>query len=155
MSRVDNQHESEPLVTPQNERVQIDLEMIPLVRALWALGLDTAGCCQNLGESVLWGGESDVKYGGRDRHALFYAGQAWLKMPTVDACGLLTVLARYPEFQDRLNRWTMPGAWECYVYLLADEGKVSPSPLAQVHFPQEQITEVTAVLTHEHEARRG
>ncbi len=47
-----NIHPYELLTTPEDEQVQIDTEMVPLVRALWARELVTMVCCQDIGESA-------------------------------------------------------------------------------------------------------
>lgn len=146
MSDVANIHPSRPLTTPAGDEVAVDLDMIPLVRALWALGLNTRGCCQDLGASINCGPDW-AKGPGRRRHGDFYAGQAWLKMPADDARTMLKILLRAdPRMRDRLNRWTRVDAWEVFVYLVADDDGVVPSHWAQIHFPREQLDEVTAAL---------
>ncbi|MGI5204065.1 hypothetical protein ACQEU6_21105 [Spirillospora sp. CA-108201] len=147
-------HPSEQLATPEGDRVSIDTEMIPLIRALWAIRLRTAGCCQDLGESILPAAAWETCT-GRRRHAHFYTGQAWLKMPKADACAFLSLVGTNPVFRERLNRWTMPDAWDSYVYITADEDGASLSTWAQVHFPRTQIAEVTDILTQERATRNS
>ncbi|WP_242895186.1 hypothetical protein [Actinomadura litoris] len=67
-------------------------------------------------------------------------------MPTDDACVLLGHMAGQPLFRQRLNRWTRPGAWESYLYLVADERSASPSAWAQIHIPNDQLPQVVAAL---------
>ena len=46
-------HPSTPLIPPHTEEpVEIDNDMVPLVRALWARGWQTMACCQDDGEAV-------------------------------------------------------------------------------------------------------
>jgi hypothetical protein len=148
MSDVANVHPSQRLVLPwdsDGEAVDIDVEVVPLVQQLWALGLQTAGCCQDLGESIITT-ESPTASAGRRRHAAFYQGQAWLKMPVDDAQHMLGILAKSPGFREQLRRWTHPDAWETYAYLLPTDDGVRMSSWAQVHFPNDQIGEVVELL---------
>ncbi|MFF0524088.1 hypothetical protein ACFYTC_35790 [Actinomadura nitritigenes] len=141
-----NIHPSRRLATPAGDEVDIDLDMIPLVRALWALGLSTAGCCQDLGASIRCGPRWATGP-GRRRHADFYAGQAWLKMPADDARTMLDLLLRaLPRTRERLNRWTRADAWDVFIYLVADGDSAVPSCWAQLHFPREHLKEVTTAL---------
>jgi hypothetical protein len=153
MSDVENVHPCQRLTTPAGESVDVDNGIAPLVVTLWALGLQTAGSCQNLGESIAVGPDWS-KGEGRLRRAAFYAGQAWLKMPADDGASMLSVLSELPKYRERFNRWTLPGAWESYVYLLASDDGVAPSRWAQIHFPAEQIGEVTEILSREDSRRR-
>jgi hypothetical protein len=43
-------HPTRRLHTPAGEPVEIDLDMVPLIRALWTLDLTTPGCCQDNGQ---------------------------------------------------------------------------------------------------------
>ena len=145
--RLTNVHPYERLTLPDGAEADIDLEMVPLVRALWAMNLETVACCQDLGESIT--AKSDWAGQGR-RHRAYLAGQAWLKMPTPDAQTMLGHLARSPVFAERFERWTHPEAWENYVYLLPgrdNNGGVQLSSRAQIHFPKPQIPEVVDALT--------
>jgi hypothetical protein len=141
MPDVKNVHRSERLITPDGAEVDIDVEMVPLIRQLWALGLPTAGCCQDLGESIVIGNSPS-----RTRHADFYRGLAWLKMPLPAGCELLGYLAERPEYAERLRRWTHPQAWLAQVHLVPGESGTIELGHAQIHFPREQLDEVTAVL---------
>ncbi|MFD0903584.1 hypothetical protein [Actinomadura sediminis] len=141
MPDVENTHPSRRLTTPDGVTADIDLDMVPLVKALWALHLRTAGCCQDLGESIA-SGPGWAQGPGRQRHAAYYTGQAWLKMPVTDAQTMLGLLLSHPDMEQRLNRWTRPGAWEVFSYLVADEGRIVQSGWAQIHFPKAQIPEV-------------
>lgn len=143
--RLTNVHPYERLGLPDGGTAAIDVGMIPLVRTLWVMGLKTAACCQDLGESIT--AESDRAGRGRRRHAAYLTGRAWLKMPTQDARTMLDHLAKSPIFAERFGRWTHPDAWENYVYLLPDQDGVQLSSWAQIHFPEAQITEVVNALS--------
>lgn len=146
--RLTSVHPYERLSLPNGGQADIDVEMVPLVRALWAMGLKTVACCQNLGESI--SAEPERAGQERRRHAAYLAGRAWLKMPTRDTQMMLCHLAKSPVFAERFGRWTHPDAWENYVYLLPgqdDDGGVQLSSWAQIHFPKPQITEVVDALT--------
>lgn len=142
-------HPSKRLASPGGGQVDIDLAMIPLMRALWACGMRTLGCCQDLGESIEKNGHgSPVPARDRQRHADFYKGRAWLKMPMPDANQLIAILGADPVFASRVRRWTHPEAWQCTVYIFpTDDGHARPADAAQINFPTEQIDEVTALLT--------
>ncbi|MFC6886838.1 MULTISPECIES: hypothetical protein [Actinomadura] len=145
MSEVPNVHDCERLVLPGGGEADIDVEIVPFVRAVWALGLATGGCCQDLGESIAANGTWTEEV--RARHSGYYLGQAWVKMPVDDASELLGVLAAHPSFDGRrLRRWTSPGAWENYVYLLPDDDGFGLASWAHLHFPKRQIGEVAALL---------
>src|SRR5712664_3422691 len=45
-------HSSQRLTTPDGTKADIDTEIVPLVRALWALGLTTTASCQDFGEGT-------------------------------------------------------------------------------------------------------
>ncbi|MFD0684336.1 hypothetical protein [Actinomadura fibrosa] len=139
---VTNVHPAARLALPEGGFADVDLKMVPLVQALWAMGLRTAGCCQDLGESSAFTGNE----AGRERFGQYYRGQAWLKMPVEDTRIMLARLAEHPRFRERFNRWTRPDAWENYVYLLAGDTDVQLSAWAQIHFPNDQLDEVTAIL---------
>ncbi|MFI0354232.1 hypothetical protein [Actinomadura sp. 9N407] len=141
-----NVHPYETLTLPDGGQADIDLDMVPLVRALWTLGLRTAGCCQDLGESVI--AERRPEETGRRRHADYLLGRAWLKMPSPDAMSMLSLLAERPHFAERFGRWTHPDAWDNYVYLLPGENGTQLSPWAQIHFPKPQLAEVIEALAH-------
>lgn len=144
-----NVHPSERLALPGGGGADIDVEMVPLMRALWRLGLGTRGCCQDFGESILGNGhQSTTSDDDRRRHAAFFAGQAWLKMPVDDAVALLDIVAGHDQFAERVRRWTHPEAWMSVIYVFpTDAGGVEPAKAVQLHFPREQIPDLTAALS--------
>jgi hypothetical protein len=80
-----NIHPCQRLTTPDNEQVDIDTQMVSLVQTLWARGLVTVACCQDIGESAA--GLRDPKRTTPSGHGGFveyYRGYAWLKMPLHD-----------------------------------------------------------------------
>lgn len=135
-------HPHEWLTTPDGARVEIDTGMVPLIREVWRLGFATTGCCQNLGESVITDGEP-----GRERHARFYTGQAWLRMPLDDAQRLLGLVAEHEPWRERLVRWTHPDAWNAFVYLEpAGDGTAQLAPTAQILFPSRHLPALIELL---------
>jgi hypothetical protein len=113
-----NIHAAQRLETPDGGEAGIDVDMVPLVRTLWAMGLRTAGCCQDLGESVAARPSWADEVIGPSRHANYWKGQAWLKMPLDDALILLSKVNDHAGFRERLTRSTHPDPWESYAYLL-------------------------------------
>lgn len=45
-------HPSRRLSVPGGGMADIDVAMVPLVRALWEVGMRTSGCCQDLGDRM-------------------------------------------------------------------------------------------------------
>jgi hypothetical protein len=143
-----NIHPYERLTTPDGEQVEIDTEMIPLVQALWARDLVTVACCQDIGESAA--GHRDPERTTTSGHGGFveyYRGYAWLKMPLDDGRRLLNALLG-TAFHDRVAiRWR-PGSWRMHVPLAYGKtDSIDLAEVAQLHFPREQIAELTAILT--------
>jgi hypothetical protein len=149
MSDLRQVHPTEPLITPEGEAIDIDAEMVPLIRRLWAVGMQTKGCCQDFGDSILNNGHrSTSPDDARQRFADFYSGQAWLKMPTTDAVRLISTISGHPRFADRLRRWTHPEAWMNVVYIFPDEEDgAALANAAQLHFPRVQLPELVTALT--------
>ncbi len=141
-------HPTQSLVTPGGEGYEIDIEMVPLIRRLWDMGLTTKGCCQDFGDSILNNGHRSTSPGdSRQRFADFYKDQAWLKMPTDDAATLVAMLGRHQKFAERMRRWTHPEAWMNIVYIFPEEGGASVANAAQLHFPRAQLSELVEALT--------
>lgn len=142
-------HPSERLPLPGGAgHADVDVEMVPLVRALWADGYTTVGCCQNLGESIEHNGHrSPVALQHRRRWAEFYRGHAWLSLPAGDARRLIGALGTHPVFGERVRRWTHPDAWMAVGYLFPTaDGRAEPEPLVQVSFPAAQIGQLLVAL---------
>ncbi|MGQ0778564.1 MAG: hypothetical protein ACT4NY_29825 [Pseudonocardiales bacterium] len=143
-------HGYERLTTPANEHVDIDTELVPLVRTLWARGLVTVACCQDIGESAA--GLRDPQRATPSGHGGFveyYRGYAWLKMPVDDGQKLLNTLLD-TSFHDRVTiRW-QPGSWRMHIPLVYNGTNcIDLANTAQIYFPREQIPELTAVLAGE------
>jgi hypothetical protein len=145
-------HPSERLTTPDGSQAEIDTEMVPLMRVLWALDLTTMASCQDFGEGTA--GQRRVNrctsgYGG-DAFIAYHKGYAWLKMPLPDAQRLGNSLLD-TEFGDKIAlRWT-PGSWRMHVSVVFDENRgIVLDDTAQIHFPRDQITSLTAILESIH-----
>jgi hypothetical protein len=77
-------HPSQCLTTPDGTQADIDTDIVPLVRALWALNLATTASCQDFGDGTAGQREANLRpsrYGG-DAFIAYHTGYAWLKMPT-------------------------------------------------------------------------
>jgi len=142
-----NIHPCQRLATPDNEQVDIDTQMVPLVQTLWIMGLVTMACCQDLGESVA--GLRDPERTTPSGHGGFveyYRGYAWLKMPLGDGKRLLNTLLGTP-FHDRVTLRWKPGSWRMHVPLVhGEKNGIDLAYAAQIYFPGEQIPELTAIL---------
>ena len=57
-------HPARRLTTPNGAEADIDVEMVPLVRTLWALDLTTTASCQDFGEGTA-GQRSANRHGTR------------------------------------------------------------------------------------------
>jgi hypothetical protein len=142
-------HESTALIPPQsNEPVEIDNNMVPLIRALWAKGWQTMACCQDNGEAV----EAERAHGPRDEptgHQGFieyHKGLAWIKMPVPDALSLLAKLCQHETFGPRVRiRWQR-GSWRMHIPVIYQEGQLGPARYVQIYFPNVQIAELTLVI---------
>ncbi|GAA4908279.1 hypothetical protein [Streptomonospora salina] len=142
-------HPVERLVLPDGGEADIDAELVPLMRALWSLGLSTLGCCQDHGEAIGDNGHrSPTSAQDRQRHADFYRGYVWLKMPNDDAKALVAILGEHPAFAHRVRRWTHPEAWMNIVYMFPEDegGGAELADAAQLHFPRSQLSELVGVL---------
>lgn len=141
-------HPSVSLTAPDGSQVEIDTEMAPLIHALWALGLATTASCQDFGEGTAGQRRANPhtpEYGG-DAFIAYYTGYAWLKMPVSDARRLGKMLLS-TEFHDRVALRWIPGSWRMHIPLVFDQDSgVTPEDTAQIHFPRNQITSLTAAL---------
>lgn len=137
-----NHHPIKRRTAPDGSRASIDVALVPLIKALWAAGYETIGCCQDLGESL-------HHY---ERKSAYWAGYALLEMPVEDACRLLDAVKGTPQFCDRMH-WAAPGAWEVSLPVMpfsmfgvAGEDEAAVAPWAQVHFPAAQAGDLTDVI---------
>ncbi|MFE4665462.1 hypothetical protein ACFRI7_06010 [Streptomyces sp. NPDC056716] len=137
-------HPHETLTAPQGEPVEIDAEMIPVVRALWRLGYATLACCQDVGEATAGvRAQADEPLGyGADAFIAYHRGWALLKLPVDDATRLVAQLAQEPAFADRVRLRWRPGSWRMNVPLTPD----GPDEAALLHIPRAQIPELVATL---------
>jgi hypothetical protein len=147
-------HASQRLPAPDGAEVDIDDEMVPLIRALWALGLTTVASCQDFGEGTAGqraASRHTPRYGG-DAFIAYYTGYAWLKMPLPDT-QLLARMLLSTEFHDKITqRWT-PGSWRMHVPLVFGEARgFALAKAAQIHFPRNQIPSLTSALGEIHRA---
>jgi hypothetical protein len=148
MSGLKQVHPTERLILPGGGDADVDVEMVPLIRRLWAMGLETTGCCQDFGESILKNGHRSTSTNdARQRWVDFYSGYAWLKMPTDHAESLVATLGRLPKFAERMRRWTHPEAWMNIAYIFpGDEDSADIADAAQLHFPRVQLPELVEAL---------
>lgn len=132
-----NHHPTKLLTTPNGERVEIDINLIPLIEALWGAGYDTIGCCQDLGESLR----------NYPRRATYWKGYVLLEMPIPDTYRLLDTVSRSRRFRNRMH-WAADDAWETAIPVLKTTGsRASMMPWPQIHFPASQLSDLTAVVS--------
>jgi len=143
-------HASARLVAPHSgEAVEIDNDMVALVRALWARGWQTTACCQDAGEAT----EAERAHGqpgestGHEGFIPYYRGWAWLKMPRPDALTLLTYLSDHETFGARVKvRWQR-GSWRMHIPVVHQGGRFTATPYIQIYFPKDQLAELAGALT--------
>ncbi len=143
-------HATTALIPPHaDEAVQIDNDMVPVIRALWAKGWQTLACCQDSGEAVA----AERDHGtpgeptGHRGFIEYHQGWAWLKMPTPDTLALLAVLSDDETFMERVRvRWRR-GSWRMQIPVIYQDDQFAPAPYAQIYFPSQQIDELAAALT--------
>lgn len=124
-------HPSETLTTPRGEHVQIDCGMVPLVQALWSMGMSTLQCCEDVGASIYGGGWLYPKP-RRVRYAAFWDGFAWVQMPVEDAADLVGLTVDI----------AVGHGWECSSPIKS-QGRLQ---IANLYFPAWQIDQVLTVL---------
>lgn len=146
-------HPHKHLTTPAGEQVGIDTAMVPIIESVWQMGFRTTACCQDVGEATR--AVRDQKsipagYDG-DEFIAYHQGYALLKMPCVDALQLVDRLAQAPAFRDRIqHRWEME-SWRMNVPLIHADGAAVLAEDAMLHFPSDQIPELTQALATLHE----
>jgi hypothetical protein len=131
-------HPQIQLVPPDSdEPVGIDVEMVPLIQALWLAGYRTITCCQDLGESVTIS----------PRHAAYWRGRALLELPAADALALAELAAAHGFPM----HWADPDAWEMSVpVLMLGARALVMDNMVQLKFPAGQLRHLTALV-----GRRG
>jgi hypothetical protein len=141
-------HPSQCLTTPDGTQADIDSDLVPLVRILWALNLTTTASCQDFGEGTAGQREANLRpprYGG-DAFIAYHTGYAWLKMPIPDAQRLANILLS-TEFRNNVARRWEPGSWRMHVPLVFSENRgIVLENAAQIHFPREQIASLTLTM---------
>lgn len=144
------QHHPSTRTTPpySDDAVEIDNAMLGLVQRIWAIGRQTMACCQDAGEAA----DAERMHGARREptgHQGFigyHRGWAWLKMPTADTLSLLTELSGHETFSTRVKvRWQR-GSWRVHIPVIYQNGQFTAARYAQIYFPNDQITELTAAL---------
>ncbi|MFC5187961.1 hypothetical protein [Actinomadura harenae] len=128
-------HPARTVTTPDGETVEVDELMAPLVQALWAAGYATIMCCQDAGQAVRAGG-TNTPVEHRPLYGDYYEGLAWVKLPINDMIRLRALTRALAE-----NR-----RWMASVPILPD----GMAPWASLHFPADQIGDVTGMLRSAH-----
>ena len=145
-------HATSSLISPHTDQpVQIDIDMVPLIRVLWTNDWQTMACCQDNGEAVAAEREHG-KVGQPTGHGGFityHKGWAWLKMPTADALSLLAALGDDKTFATRVQVPWQRGSWRMYIPLVYQDDEFTPAPYVQVYFPKDQLPELVTALRHD------
>ena len=138
-----DRHPTKRLRAPDGTRADIDVMLVPLIKALWAAGYDTVGSCQDHGESLR----------GHERKSAYWSGYVLLEMPVRDALRLLDEIKGTPQFCDKMH-WAAPGAWQATVPVMPfspfdvhGEDEAEVGPWAQLHFPNDQLDDLTKVIS--------
>jgi hypothetical protein len=145
-------HPSQQLISPRGEPADIDVELVPLIRALWRRGFDTASCCQDLGES-----NAATDYPPPRRWVDYHRGFACIDLPIPDGIAALAAVADAgprDEFYERMTHWRTGGAWSVHVPVLDLNCGAVDGPVRsafemfgiQVVFPRSDIAEFTRRL---------
>jgi hypothetical protein len=141
-------HPAQRLTAPDGTQADIDTEIVPLVRVLWALNLTTTASCQDFGEGTAGqraANQRPSSYGG-DAFIAYYTGYAWLKMPVPDALRLANILIG-TEFHDKVTRRWESGSWRMHVPAVFEENRgIILDSAAQIHFPRKQVASLTFTL---------
>lgn len=124
-------HPTETLTPPGGAPVRVDCAMVPLVRTLWAGGMETFQCCQDVGASI-YGGGWLYPEPRRVRYAAFWDGFAWLQTRVEDAERIMASTADLAAGH----------GWECSIPIRAQGRR----PGANLYFPARQIPDLLAVL---------
>ena len=127
-------HETRQLTAPDGRRIGIDRGMEPLIVAMWFTGYTTAGCCQDLGESI---GDANP------RKATYWKGWALLELPAGDARRLAGLAAEH----DFPMHWAEQGAWEMSIPVVVVNRVPSLLNIVQIHFPASQLRDLAELVT--------
>jgi ABC-type uncharacterized transport system YnjBCD ATPase subunit len=123
------------MTAPDGERVEIDVEMVPLVTQLWRRGFETTVACQDMGEAILGGG-TRVPPEERERRAADRMGRAWLKVRVEDGPRLLEALRPLSDTRG----WVL------------HEEEARGRPWVSVTFPRQDIAAAAELLQGESRA---
>lgn len=143
-----NIHPTENITTPQSETIAVDLEMVPVVQAIWDLGLRTLACCQDSGEYAEAARDTRPERTptGQGGWIEYFRGWAWLKMPVDDTIALVNALARTSLAEPATVRWKR-GSWRLEVPMLyAEDTGAVLARAVQIHLPRTQLSELLEVL---------
>lgn len=126
-------HETSQLTAPDGSKIDIDTGMKPLIAAMWYAGYTTAGCCQDLGESI---------GGANPRKAAYWKGWALLELPAGDARRLagLAVAHDFPM------HWAEQDAWEMSIPVVVIGGVPSLLNIVQIHLPASQLHDLAELV---------
>jgi hypothetical protein len=141
-------HPAHLLTAPDGTLADIDTEIVPLIKALWGLGLATTASCQDFGDGTARQRKINQRSPARggDAFIAFYTGYTWLQMPAQDAQRLATILLD-TEFRDNVTRRWEQGSWRMHVPLTFDGSQgISLARTTQIHFPREQVPGLTLTL---------
>jgi len=133
-----NYHPTKRLTDPDGHPAEIDIQLVPLIEALWAAGYETITCCQNLGESLRH----------IERKSDYWRGYVLLEFPIDDALRLVDFVKGTKRF-DRYMHWAAPGAWEMSVPLIAGYQSDDPPMImdcVQIRFPCDQLDDLVKVI---------
>ncbi|NEA29675.1 hypothetical protein [Actinomadura bangladeshensis] len=131
-------HPTEPLTTPDGQRVDIDVEMVPLVQQLWRLGFRTKVACQDAGKAVLHGG-TRAPEADRPHLADRTLGRAWLIVHADQA----------PHLLDAVPELAGTGTWK----LSSVTKDRDPRSWTSITFPRPHIPAANALLKHARHVR--
>lgn len=151
-------HPYKRLTTPNGEEANIDIAMVPIIKSLWQMGFTTTACCQDVGEATLAVRDRKGLGAGHSEEEFiaYHRGYALLKLPQNDARRLIDLLAQTSAFRNRIQQRWKPWSWRMNVPLLHTTDAAVLAEDALLHFPSDQIHEITPALAalHEHPPQR-
>lgn len=129
--------------------VPIDRELVPLVRRLWELGIDTRSSCQDYGESLT--APAPGRPPGDQRWIDFYSGRVWLKLATDHAELLMSLLSVDGDLRAAMSEWARPDSWLCVRPVVPNiiTGRAYSAQTTHVFFPRPHLAQVVDVLAHQ------
>jgi hypothetical protein len=136
-----NEHPFKRVTDPHGFRIEVDLEIVPLIRRLWTMGLETENSCQdNFG--YVWVEFASASFAETFLTAIAKNGDAELRYIAKNACAL------DPNDRERLT--TQYRTWEDSWLIHAvtwgdDDSEVSIS--ISIRFPREHLSRVMAALS--------